>query len=378
MSAWPGKFVIGLTGNIATGKSIVRKMLEHLGAYGIDADSLSHRAIAQGGPAFKPVVDFFGKWILAEDGQIDRAKLGRIAFTDPDMMARLEKIIHPFVRQAVDLLISRSPQRVIVIEAIKLLEGDLKKACDEIWVTTAPEELQVERLIAKRKLTRENALVRIQAQNPQADKIKAADVIITNIGSVEDIWKQVHPYWKKIAPEEESLPIPTKPAVPTGEVRVYRAGPRQAPEMATLITHLTGSKKKVNQGDIMTAFGEKAFMAFSQDGKMVGLVGWQVENLITRVLDFYMEAHLPVKSAIPLVIKSIEEASAQLQSEAALIFLPPALAQLQAIWSELGYRPATSETLAIRAWQEAARESQVPGTVMLFKQLRKDRVLRPI
>ena len=72
MSAWQGKYIIGLTGNIATGKSVVRKMLEHLGAYGIDADALSHRAIAQGAPGYQAVVDAFGKWILSKDGQIDR------------------------------------------------------------------------------------------------------------------------------------------------------------------------------------------------------------------------------------------------------------------------------------------------------------------
>ena len=83
MSNWPGKFVIGLTGNIGTGKSVVRKMLEHLGAYGIDADALAHRAMAKGAPGYKPVVDIFGSWILDPQGQIDRNKLGKLVFTDP-------------------------------------------------------------------------------------------------------------------------------------------------------------------------------------------------------------------------------------------------------------------------------------------------------
>jgi dephospho-CoA kinase len=80
MSAWPGKYVIGLTGNIATGKSVVRKMLEHLGAYGIDADALAHRAIANDAPGFQPVLDIFGSWVLAADGQIDRTRLAKIVF----------------------------------------------------------------------------------------------------------------------------------------------------------------------------------------------------------------------------------------------------------------------------------------------------------
>jgi dephospho-CoA kinase len=82
MSAWPGKFVIGLTGNIATGKSVVRKLLEHLGAYGIDADALGHRAIAREAPGYQAVVNTFGSWVLGPDGQIDRSKLARIVFSD--------------------------------------------------------------------------------------------------------------------------------------------------------------------------------------------------------------------------------------------------------------------------------------------------------
>jgi dephospho-CoA kinase len=76
VSKWVGKYVIGLTGNIGTGKSVVRRMLEHLGAYSIDADKLAHRAIAKGAPGYAPVVQTFGRWILAADGQIDRARIG--------------------------------------------------------------------------------------------------------------------------------------------------------------------------------------------------------------------------------------------------------------------------------------------------------------
>ena len=104
MSNWPGKYAIGLTGNIATGKSVVRRMLEHLGAYTIDADALAHRVVAKGAPGYKPVLDKFGTWIMNEDGQINRAKLGHLVFADPQALAQLEAIIHPYVGQAVDLL----------------------------------------------------------------------------------------------------------------------------------------------------------------------------------------------------------------------------------------------------------------------------------
>ncbi len=86
MSNWPGKYVIGLTGNIGTGKTVVRRMLEHLGAYTIDADALSHRAIAKGAPGYQPVLDHFGKWILDAEGEINRGKLGNLVFRDADAL----------------------------------------------------------------------------------------------------------------------------------------------------------------------------------------------------------------------------------------------------------------------------------------------------
>ena len=121
MSNWPGTYVIGLTGNIATGKSVVRRMLEHLGAYTIDADALSHRVISKGAPGYQPVLEAFGMWLLDKDGQINRGKLARVVFADREALKQLEGIIHPYVGQAIDILSKRASQKVIVIEAIKLL-----------------------------------------------------------------------------------------------------------------------------------------------------------------------------------------------------------------------------------------------------------------
>ena len=123
MSKWAGKIVIGLTGNIGTGKSVVRRMLEHLGAFGIDADALSHRVIAKNAPGYNQVIKQFGHWIVGADGEIDRRKFGRVVFSDPQAMEILEGIVHPLVNQALDYIIERVTKRVVVIEAIKLLES---------------------------------------------------------------------------------------------------------------------------------------------------------------------------------------------------------------------------------------------------------------
>lgn len=377
MSAWPGKYVIGLTGNIATGKSVVRKMLEHLGAYGIDADALSHRAIAKDAPGYQPVLDTFGSWILTSEGQIDRTRLGRIVFSDSEALKKLETIVHPLVRQAIDVLVRRAIQKIIVIEAIKLLEGPLKSACDNIWVTTAPMDTQLSRLRIKRGMSPEVARQRIEAQPPQAIKIKAADVVIRNGGSFESAWKQVLSAWDKTIPEG-TIELPRAAPSAAGVMLIERAGPRQAEEIGVFITEISKGRRAMSAADVMAAFGEKAFLLLKIDDRLIGLAGWQVENLVARVSDLYLEPGLALGEAVRVLINEIEFASRELQSEILLLFLPPHLGRHSAVWDALGFKACAPQDLGVSAWEEAALESMPVGTVMFFKQLRKDRVLKPV
>jgi len=377
VSNWPGKYVIGLTGNIATGKSVVRKMLEHLGAYSIDADALSHRAIAKGAPSYQQVVETFGKWMVASNGEIDRARLGRLVFNDPEALQQLEAIVHPLVEHAVDLLIQRASQRVIVIEAIKLLEGKLVSACDTIWATYAQESIQKTRLMQKRGLNEQDALQRIQAQPPQDSKTAAANVVIQNTGSFDETWKQVVAAWQTISPVTDTKPLVMRKAA-EGELSVQRGRPRDSVSIAALVTRLSQGTSPQSQDDIMAAFGEKAFLLLMAGKKLVGLAGWQVENLVARSADLYLDPGIPVERALKILVTEVERASRDLQCEASLFFLPPQLAGQESIWKKLGYTRRTPQTLGIQAWQDAALESQPPNTILLFKQLRQDRVLHPI
>lgn len=383
MSNWPDKFVIGLTGNIATGKSVVRRMLEHLGAYTIDADALAHRAYAKGAPGYQPVIDKFGKWLVTREGEIDRKKLGRLVFSDLEAMKQLEAIVHPLVRQAAEILIQRATQPVVVIEAIKLLEGDLRKVCDSIWVTNAPEDVQVERLMRKRGMPKEQALERARAQSPQNQKVAVANIVITNTGSYEDLWKQVSESWKEVVPGAKQADASTsitagKPAAASGELSVQRGKPKDSSAIAELVTRLSRGKRKMTAADVMESFGDKAYMLLQRDGGLAGVAGWQVENLVTCTTDIFLEETLDVQKALDILIKEVERASSELQSEASLVFLMNDLSKQEAIWKQLGYDKRTSETLGVQAWQDAAAEINAAGSVMLFKQLRQDRVLRPI
>ncbi len=206
----PKPYVIGLTGNIATGKSVVAGMLEELGARVIDADEVAHSVIKAGTPAWQRVIDLCGEDILRADGEIDRARLGARVFADPEELARLEEIVHPPVIAECQLLLEQPPgeaaegtadperPQVAVLEAIKLLEAGMASQCDEIWVVTSPREVQVQRLTETRGMSVEQAELRIDAQPPQADKVAAADVVIDNGGSLEQTRAQVETEWRRI------------------------------------------------------------------------------------------------------------------------------------------------------------------------------------
>ncbi len=189
---------IGLTGNIATGKSTVGRMLASWGAMRIDADKIAHQMIAPDGPAYEAVVVEFGADILAPDGNIDRQKLGAIVFSDAAALARLEALVHPPTVAHIQQQIKTSDAPIVVVEAIKLLESGMAETYESIWVTTCPEVVQLRRLVKNRGLSREHARPRIQAQPPQARKLAQAAVIIDTNCALADTRAQVAAAWRDI------------------------------------------------------------------------------------------------------------------------------------------------------------------------------------
>lgn len=426
MSHWPNKYVIGLTGNIATGKSVVRQMLQHSGAYTIDADSLAHQAMMPGAPAYKPVVEAFGQLILGPDKQINRAALGQIVFSNPEALKKLEAITHPIIRQAVDALVKRAQQRVVVIEAIKLLEGELAGWCDAVWVVNASKQTQYKRLVGKRKMSEEDAKRRILAQPAQDDKLKKATVVIENDGDVEATWKQVQTQWDEIrkrltgqakpaAPTPPATPAqPAKPAAPApaaaaptpvakpapaptpapapvddlspetrtvdvAGLKVKRGMPGNAQQIAEFISANGGGN--VSRMDVMMAFGQKSYLV-AQDASdaVIAVIGWTVENLVTRMDEFYLKGGIAVEGPVKAIIIAVEEASKELQSEAAFLFFSTTTSgKVIDSFKEGGYNPVTLKEIKIPVWREAVEEMvREQERIVLWKQLRQDRVLQPI
>jgi dephospho-CoA kinase len=195
-------FIIGLTGNIGSGKSLVRKMLEHLGALGIDADWVTRQASQIGGPAYDSIVTRFGKGILDKNGEINRKQLGLQVFSGRKALEDLEEILHPLASLATRRIIAQSPLPVIVVEAIKVLESDLAGQCQSIWVVEADERSVYERLERTRGMSPTDARARLAQQTPAAQMKEKADVVINNNTSIASAWEQVSSAW-------QTLPLPT-------------------------------------------------------------------------------------------------------------------------------------------------------------------------
>lgn len=205
-------YTIGLTGNIGCGKSVVLDMLQALGARVIDADKLAHLVMQPGTPAYAAIVDAFGPQVVAADGSIDRPALGRIVFSDPLALRRLESISHPAVRVEIRRRIAEATEPVVVVEAIKLVESGLAKELDAVWIVTCTREQQMERLTQRRGLPRDVAAQRIDAQAPMATKLPLADAVIDNSGSLEDTWRQVRAAWGAAIGPAPDVPRPLWPA----------------------------------------------------------------------------------------------------------------------------------------------------------------------
>ena len=191
------RHLIGLTGNIACGKSSVAAMLAEMGAEVIDADALVHQLMVPGSDSWREIVETFGQGTLSHEGTIDRGQLGEVVFRDPVALDQLEAILHPRVRRLAEERIAASPSPVVVLEAIKLIEAGWASRVDSVWVVTCRRAQQLERLRARRGLSLAEAELRVRAQSPAAEKLKHADVVIDNSGSPRETRAQVENGWAR-------------------------------------------------------------------------------------------------------------------------------------------------------------------------------------
>jgi dephospho-CoA kinase len=193
--------VVGLTGGIGTGKSTTSAILRDLGATVIDADEGTRAVQGRGSEGLARIVEEFGSGILTPEGDLDRTRLGDIAFRDPEARRRLNAIVHPLVGQWMAARQQEAAERgdpVVVLDIPLLFEARGAGAFDTVLLVYAPERLQVERLVRLRGMDEEQARARIAAQTPIEEKRGLATHVIENTGTLEELRSQVELAWSEI------------------------------------------------------------------------------------------------------------------------------------------------------------------------------------
>jgi len=392
------RFLIGLTGNIATGKSLVAQMLAELGARVVDADQVAHAVMLPGGAAHDAVVEAFGSDILSDmdaDGTIDRAKLGAIVFRDPAALRRLEQAVHPATVVAVNHLIAAATERVVVVEAIKLIEAGMHRRYDALWVVTAPREVQIARLVAIRGLSQAEAALRVDAQPPQAEKAALADLVIVNDGGMADLRLKVEAGWaevkRRVWGERERAarrPVDKLEQLRGGQgdppgagIEVRRARRGDVPEIVTLVRQATQGKRSVEEAEVLDWLFGKGLLVAAQDtngSRVVGVAAWQAENLLSVTDQLHTYPAKLRAEAGGRLLAAIEAEANVLMCEANVVILPPQPSKaVRTFFNKQGYELKTYQELH-RIWREVLGEYVADQPELMVKRLREQMIMVPI
>ena len=194
----PRPFVIGVTGNIACGKSSVSRLLGEFGATVIDADRVYHELIQSGMPLQDALRSRFGDSVVGADSQIDRKALGAIVFADPAALADLDRLTHPAVVAETISRIENTSSQVVVVDAVKLYESGIAERCHEVWLVLCNPESQLARLMSRNGIDRADAERRIAAQPPLETKIIQSSRIIDNSADLQTLQGDVASAWNDV------------------------------------------------------------------------------------------------------------------------------------------------------------------------------------
>lgn len=194
--------LVGLTGGLASGKSLVGAALAGLGCHLIKADDLGHQVLLPGGEAYDATINEFGDAILDDDAMIDRRRLASLVFNHPERLAKLNAIVHPAVfrreKEIEEDIAGRDPEGIVVVEAAILVETGSYKRFDKLILAVCTPEQQIERAMHRDRFTKEEVLARLERQLPLAEKMRLAHYIIDTSGSKEQTHAQVRELYQTL------------------------------------------------------------------------------------------------------------------------------------------------------------------------------------
>ncbi len=341
-------FTIGITGNIATGKSVLRRMLTNAGVFGIDADTLANRLLYPGGGAYQQVIDTFGPEIKSDHIHISNKKLGQIVFNDPKALKQLENITHPLVIETILRYIQTAQQPIVSIEAIKLIEAGLGNHCNQLWVSYASFESQMQRLQDSRGLSKEEASIRITAQPPQIEKLSQADVIINTETNFKDTWlRTCSALNDTIQSRTDVLPLHINISK-DWLASTINALPLKQVELAW--EELAGK----THSELYECLGLKTVLAILKKKHIRAFIIWDNWNFTGTLLKIYPLAFY--KSSPTLVFNVFEE-HAQINRMEFLLIADEMATAGGIHFGQFGYDQQRITDIAYPAWQIAAQKA---------------------
>ncbi len=416
-AVYAGKLIVGLTGNIATGKTAVMRLAAEQGALTIDADKIVHELMDNDANMQAALAVAFGSEVRREDGRINRKALGKIVFNDPQALADLEAMVHPAVRRVLDERLLESEQNIIFVEAIKLLEGDIANVCHQVWVTRCAPGRQLERLRVCRGLETKEAKQRIKGQSSQEEKVARADVVIDTNGLMKDTELQFNMAWSRLPdpasvadiprlplPDESEPPLPgteeltppetavtpappkpviaekpapppaTKPAksvpqadIAPDEVQVRRARPSDIPSILLLIQRATDGRVKMKRKDLLLALSERGYFLGQVGPEICAVMGYYMDSQVAQIDEIYFYPPEFIQATGYAILKEIEQSAFAHMGQIIVAFLPQNTPDaLRKIFIQHGYETPPKEELA-RNWQLAIDESQPENTEFVIK-----------
>lgn len=397
-----GKLIVGLTGNIATGKSAVMRLAAEQGALTIDADKIVHELQDHDVEMQAAIAVAFGREVREEDGRINRRALGKVVFGDPQAMADLEAIVHPYVRREVAKRIKESETPIVFIEAIKLLEGALAKICHQVWVTRCSRQRQLDRLRICRGMDTETAVTRIKSQPSQEEKVARADVVIDTEGLMVDTEKQFQMAWDRLPdprlagtrllPELPSPPqasasppkptaaeltavgAPVKPVDRPEGLEVRRARPADVAAMLLLMHKATNGAVHMKRAELLMALSERGYFIGQIGTEISALMGWNIDSQVARIDQIFIHPLEATKTTGLAILEEVQKSADAHVCEIILAFIaddaPPEIEQM---FDRQAFGPANPANLP-QAWQRAVDESRPEDTHFRLKVLRDRRL----
>ncbi len=390
------KLIVGLTGNIATGKSAVMRLAAERGALTIDADKVVHHILSHDAEVQAAIVEAFGEGVARAEGGIDRGALGKLVFSDEKALRKLEGMVHPAVHRHIFEQINSAEADTIVIEAIKLLEGRLHTICHQIWVTRCTRQRQLDRLQICRGMALDEAETRVDAQNPQEAKVARADVVIDTNGLMRDTQAQVEMAWSRLpnpatimartvaAPppprrtrvqsgpssSAESPAAPVSPLTYPDNLNVRRARPSDVPSILLLMQQTSGDAQPRSRTDLLLALGQHGYFIGQMGAQVLAVVSWQVDSNVGRIDEVYVQAGESAVLALDAILTEIERSARQhIAALSVAVVQTGTDSAVVARFRAHGYLPTDYADLA-EVGQEAMGQSPPEGSRLLVKSYR--------